>query len=74
MKESAGVRKKLARAKKAKEIIYPTIRAQKSGGRCNGRVYLRTVDSRPKVNERPRTLYVLSSQGVRAGKLVRYEG
>jgi len=71
MNASVGVRKKLARAKKAKEIIYPTIKIQKIGVRCNGRVYFMTIDSSRRVNERPRTFNVLSSQGVRAEKLVR---
>jgi hypothetical protein len=72
MNESAGVRKKLARAMKAKEIIYPTMKIQKNGARCNRRVYLITFDSSRRVNGRPRTLYVLSSQGARAEKLVRW--
>ena len=54
--ESAGVRKKLARARKAKEIIYPMIKIQKNGARCNGRVYLIIVDSNRRVKEWPRTL------------------
>ena len=66
--ESAGVRKELARAKKAKEMRYATIKTQKSGARCSrsDRVYRMTVDSSRRVHGRPRTLYVLSSQGVKA--------
>jgi len=71
MNESAGVRKKLARARKAKEIIYAMVKIQKNGARCKGRVYLITVDSSRRVNGRPRTQYGLSSQGDKAGKLVR---
>lgn len=56
MNESAGVRKKFARARKAKEIMYPMIKIQKNGARCNGRVYLIIVDSSRRLNEWPRSL------------------